>query len=398
MPSPSHGDPIRVYFLTGTSDRGGAETLLAQLLQRIDRVKFEVRVDSGVGAGWLTEQAGELGVVARNFTGHSPFFIARAIRSTLRTWRPHVVHAFGLRMETIARLSLRMPGSQQTREGTRHGATWPAYISVAHSPDPWRKPLHTLLDRATAGVVDQFVAVGQTVAESRIAREKVPAEKMLVIPNGVDPPAPAEISPEARAAARRRIARQFGFPPEDAPLLLMVGNLREMKGHGEALRALKQLRVTQPRARLLVVGKDVSDGRYAALARELGVADAVTWAGYQERPGQFLPAADVYLMPSYWEGSPTALLEAMAAGLPSVASNIGGIAELAREGRDALLVPPREWQPLAAALEKISSDAEFRARLGVSARGRVMAHFTIQKMVRAHEQLYEKWAAQGHKH
>jgi glycosyltransferase involved in cell wall biosynthesis len=144
---------------------------------------------------------------------------------------------------------------------------------------------------------------------------------------------------------------------------------------------------------MVVVGRDVSGGQYARRAETLGCAGRVVWAGYREDPEPFYAAADVFLMPSYWEGCPTALLEAMAWRLPVVASRISAIAQIARSGREAILAPPRDAAALAEALARVLRDPPRAAALADAARNRVLDRYTLDRMVARHENLYRRLTA-----
>lgn len=376
----SESSPIRILFLTATSDRGGAETLLVELLSRLDREAFECRVVSFVGGGWLTRACERMGIPAANWTDRGFPGKAAALWRELRSFRPHLMHGFGLRAEAVGRPLARWSGAA-------------GIISVAHSTDPQRHRLLVSLDRLTARYVDRFVAVGRAVAASRIRRERFPRNRVTVIPNGIRPPGEKEL--ESKSTAREELLRELDLPADAGPLLLMVGNLRPMKGHAEALEALARLIPEFPRIRLVVVGRDVADGRHARRARELGCDDHVVWAGYRENTCPFLAGADLFLMPSYWEGCPTALLEAMGWELPIVASRIGGIAEVARADREAVLVAPRDGAALAEGVARLLREPVHARELAAAARRRLLDRYTLDRMVERHERLYRDLCAKA---
>ncbi len=377
--SPAPDRKLLLLILTATSDRGGEETLMAAMLPRLDARRFACRVVSMSGGGWLTSACQRLGFPAQLWRRGGPFARARALWRLLREFQPDVIHAFGLRAELPARLLAR-PGC-----GAR-------LVCAAHSVSPRRPHWQVLLDRATAGRVDQWIAVSQTVAEARRRRERIPARKLLVIPNGIEPPAEERLA--ARAATRADLARRLEIPENPAgPLLLMVANQRPMKGYSEALRAVAALRSEFPGLRLIAVGRDVSGGEYARQARALGCEANVLWAGYQEDPAPFYAAADLFLLPSHWEGCPAALLEAMAWALPIAASRIGAVEELVRHEREALLFAPRDADALAAAIRRALGSPVLARELAAAARRRLLERFTLDRMARAHESLYERLAA-----
>ncbi len=372
---PSDSQPLRVLFLTATSDRGGAETLLAHLVSRLDSERFACSVVSMGGSGWLTKACESTGIPAENWVDFAWPGKLQSLRATLRRFQPHVLHAFGLRAELPGRPLARWSGV-------------PALVSASHSTAPNRSRGAVWLDRMTARYVDRFIAVGHTVAHSRVDREHYPQDKITIIPNGIDPPSEDDVADRARL--RGPMATELGIDLEQGPILLMVGNLRPMKGHGEALEALRRLAPDFPGLRLVVVGKDVSESRYPSEAERLGVASRVVWTGYREDPAPFYAAADVFLMPSYWEGCPTALLEAMSWQLPVIASRIAEIAEVARDGQEAELVPVRDPAALADAIARTLENPEHASALAAAARRRVLDQFTLDRMIARHATLYEE--------
>jgi len=382
--------PARIFFATATSDRGGAETLLAELLKRLDRARFVCRVASMSGDGWLAQAARAAGIEADVWTSLGASAKIRALCRRMREFRPDIVHVFGLSAELPVRLFARRAAA-----GVR------AIVDAAHSPIPGRPAAHVCLDRLTARRVDRFICVSETVAEMRRRREHWPAERIIVIPNGIELPPARALEAEERIQARRALRERLKLPADmpsnlAGPLLLMVANTRPMKGYGEALEALAALAPRFPGMRLVAVGRDVADGAYTRQARELGIADRVIWAGYQENPAAFYAGADIFLMPSYWEGCPTALLEAMSWGMPIVASRVGGIEEAARDREEALLVAPRDSAALAHAIERLAGapanplgDSNALARrLAENARRRAESRYSIDAMIDDHSRLY----------
>ena len=325
-----------------------------------------------VGEGWLTQACRGLDIEASSWANQGLSGKTLSLWKDLRAFRPQILHTFGLRAEIVGRMLAR---------ATRV----PVILSALHSPDPWRRWPHVWLDRLTAPWVDQFLAVSQTVARSRIERERFPKEKIVVIPNGIQAPSEADLA-RARKARQDRAASSGNVGPS----IVMVGNLRPMKGHREALRSIAMLRRSFPQLRLTLVGKDVSEGFYPRMARDLGCAEHVEWAGYQENVAPYYANADLFLMPSYWEGCPTALLEAMSWGLPIVASDIPGIAEVARPNQEALLTPPRDPALLTAALRRLLRNPQMAENLGKSARQRILESYTLDRMVYNHERLYTR--------
>ncbi len=184
----------------------------------------------------------------------------------------------------------------------------------------------------------------------------------------------------------------IGLDEAAFPVVAHIANVRPMKGHADALRAAAVVARHWPKTVFLFAGRDDSGGAYARLAGELGVGAMARWLGYHPRPREILRAADLAILPSHYEGCPAALLEAMAERRPIAASRAGGIPELVRHEREALLVEPRRPEALAEAIGRLARDRALRERLAAAARARAEAEFSLERMVRRYEERYA-WLA-----
>jgi glycosyltransferase involved in cell wall biosynthesis len=264
-------------------------------------------------------------------------------------------------------------------------AAFPArVIFVDHTSDPRPSPsarpnsLRQWVDRATMTRVTRFAGVSDYVRDRGRARFAL-RDRARTIYNGVDP---RRFSPRAspRAAGGE-------------VLIATVAHLIPQKGVDHLLRALAQMR---QRVRLQVIGDGPEAPRLGALAAELGIGERVQLLGLRDDVAEVLQAADVFVHPAIWsEAFGLTIAEAMAAGLPVVASRVGGIPELVTHGETGLLVPPGDAGALAGALDLLAADGQERARLGANARRRVLERFDLQTSVRAHLGLCEEAAASG---
>jgi glycosyltransferase involved in cell wall biosynthesis len=185
---------------------------------------------------------------------------------------------------------------------------------------------------------------------------------------------------------RDRIRRELGIRPGEL-LVMASGSLVERKGHAVLIRALAGLDPALP-WRLAIAGQGQERPVLEQLIGVLGVADRVQILGFRDDMPDVLAATDICAMPSLWEGLPLALLEAMAAGKPIVASETSGIPEAMTSGQDGLLTPPGDVDALGAALDQLLRDPALRARLGTAAAARAAAEFSLDAMVTAYEALY----------
>jgi glycosyltransferase involved in cell wall biosynthesis len=244
---------------------------------------------------------------------------------------------------------------------------------------PLRRSLRTefLYNRSVAAVV----AISEDVRR-RLLAAGVRPERICVIHSAVEPPAGLP-GGAGRSAARVR----FGLA--DGAIIGVVAALERRKGHDVLLRALACLREAVPRLRCLICGDGSERASLERLADELGVRDVARFLGEQRQVADVLAALDVFVQPSRYEGLGVALLEAMAAGLPVVASRVGGIPETVQAGRTGLLVPAEDPEALAAAITELLRDPDRAARMGAEGRKRVLAEFSMEAMTDRYERLYQ---------
>jgi glycosyltransferase involved in cell wall biosynthesis len=227
------------------------------------------------------------------------------------------------------------------------------------------------------------VAVSEEVGES--LREKLgvsgkAADRLVVVPNGV--PVPALPSPERRAALRA----EHGVGPDEI-LVVSVGRICEQKNFGDLVRAAARLPEDSP-LRLLIAGDGPDRAELEALLAAERTGERVRLLGNVSDVHALLDAADLFAMPSLWEGLPLALLEAMAAGLPVVGNRIAGITDVTVEGETSLLADPGDVDSFAEALARLGGDADQRTRLGAAGRRLVIEHYDLERVIDRLEFLY----------
>ena len=272
------------------------------------------------------------------------------------------------------------------------------HTSRAHALSPWlgRQAARTVVTRRMdyplrGGFwsdllynrrVAAVVAISGEV-ERQLLAGGVRPQRIRVIPSGVEAPAGLPGS-AGRAAARAR----FGLGEEF--VIGVVAALERRKGHDVLLAALARLRDRHPPVRCLFCGDGSERESLERLAGDLGVAAAVHFLGEQPQVADLLAALDLFVMPSRHEGLGVAILEAMAMGLPVVASAVGGIPESVAAGRTGFLVSPEDPGSLAQAIAELADDPDRASRMGAEGRARVREHFSMEKMAEQYERLYEE--------
>lgn len=241
------------------------------------------------------------------------------------------------------------------------------------------------VDRMTSRRVTCFLALSTALARELGGRLALPAGRVRSIANGVDLAA----ADRALSAARPTARRQLGiFAPEIA--IACVGRLHPQKGLTHLFGAFHALLKLHPTARLLLAGDGPDRPTLEETVRTLRLGPFVRFLGTVASPWPLLAAADIFVLPSLWEGMPNALLEAMAAGLPAVTTAVGAVPEMVVDGREALVVPPGDAGALASALAELAAAPARRREMGELARRRVENAYRIEATVAQTERLYEE--------
>jgi glycosyltransferase involved in cell wall biosynthesis len=255
----------------------------------------------------------------------------------------------------------------------------PAVIRTEHLPDVIADPDERRSHRRMLAHVDRLICVSAGAQTSLLAAG-APDAKLALVRNGIVPPAPR--------ATRDVVRRRLGIPPA-APVALTVARFTEQKGHADLLDAVPAILAREPRARFLWVGDGPLRPEMTRRIRDRGLAPAVLTLGQRDDVPDLLAAADLFVLPSLFEGLPIALLEAMAVGLPVVATRVCGNEEAMRDGVTGRLVPPRDPAALAAAALE-AFDPKQGAAWGQAGRALCARSFDARRMARETAAIYEQ--------
>ena len=363
---------MRVFFLSTSMGMGGADSQLLSAAQLMQARGHDVIIVSMTPLGPMGLQARELGIRTESLEMKrgvpDPRGLLRLARLT-RAWRPDVIHSHMVHANLMAR-ALRLV------------APVPALVSTIHNIYEGG-PLRMAAYRYTNGLVDHLTIVSQAAADRFVGDRIVPRELLTVIPNGVDTEHIAAVPPGTRESLRRELGLDGAF------VWLAVGRYEIAKDYPNMLRAFARVRTRQPAAVLLIVGRGSLQPETEALAGELRLGDAIRFLGVRNDVPRVMSAADGYVMSSAWEGMPMVLLEAAAAGLPIVATTVGGNHEVVVHERTGFLVPPRDDAALAEAMMRLGGlpDAERRA-MGERGREHIRAHYGLARVADRWEEVY----------
>lgn len=270
---------------------------------------------------------------------------------------------------------------------------WPArgiplVMHVRDAPPPGRLPASLL--RALAG------RAAMSIATSRYLAEQLPAARVRVIPNAIEAGGFAPGSAD-REEARRRL----GIDPEQAALVV-VGQISPHKAQSDAIRALQHVRAAGVDAKLIIAGSvkftslatrfdnRAYERECHTLATSLGLASAVRWLGECPHVAEVLTAADLVLVPSWYEPFGRVALEAMAMKVPVLGTSVGGVCEVVRDGRDGRILPPRRPELWGEAALELLADPRRRARMGSAGRRRAVERFGVAAHARAMRNIYRE--------
>ncbi len=370
--------PHRLLFVITTSDFGGTESYLLRLVTGLDRKRFEPIVLSLCPIGRIGRAIEGQGIRVESFEmaakpkPHQLLAGILHLKFFLKRERIELVQALLYRANVLAAAAIRLPGKKVP------------LVTGQRSLIPAGRGRDALLQRLTRNWASKVVAVSQAVEKELLATETIEPGKVVVIQNGIDLER-FRISPEEELQ-RRNTARRAWNAKDDDLVVGAVGRLHGPKGLKYLIAAFAEARKEEPKLRLVIAGDGPEKEALEQQAHEL--AALVQFLGYQADPIPLYPGFDLYALPSLAEGSPNALLEAMACSKACIASRVGGVPEAAEDGLSGLLVEPGNAHALAKALLELARDASRRASLGRAARARVEREFDLKKKIAEHEALY----------
>lgn len=355
---------VQVIYSLGI---GGAEKLAVTIGTHLDRTRFRPVICALDGGGVLADELKQHDVPYHVMwrRGIEAGVLARLYRC-FRDEKARIVHTHQFPQLLFSLIPARLCGA-----------------NVVHTEHEFYFYRHDARARAVFKRLARFCAaltvVGPDVARYYIEELGIPARRIHTVANGVDP---ARFSVEADAARRR-----LGLASHDVAFGI-VGRLEPEKDHRTLLQAFGALRDRQKGVRLLIVGDGSLRGTLEASAQTLGVERDVLFLGARNDIAEVLAAMDVFVLPSVREGVPLSVIEAMAAGKPVIATDVGGLRLLVRPSVNGLLVTPGDPEGLEAAMASLASDPGLRAALGERGRQIARDSFGVSAMMRRYEAIY----------
>ena len=369
------GPALHVAYLTnGLRERGYETTLVAGTIGRHEESMEFVAEELGVSVVKLPE-------LGREISPLRDVFAATRLAELIRRERPQILHTHTAKAGAIGRLAALLAGSARPPVivHTFHGHVLRGYF------DPLRAWVFRVLERQLARVSTALIAVSPEVRDDLVRLGVAPREKFAVVRLGIE--LEQRVAPGADGRAETR--RMLGVPPERF-LVGWIGRMTGVKRTDDLLLAFKELRDRGVDACLCLVGDGPQRGALERTAHELGVVRDCLFLGYQEEVAPFYAAFDAFVLTSGNEGTPVTTIEALASGIPVVATRVGGVSDVVRDGEDGFLVPPGAMGELADRLARLAREPELGRRLGEAGRRRVLPRYAVDRLIDDIDRLYRE--------
>lgn len=374
MKIPAQCGRIKVLMMLTSFQIGGTERQAVNLALGLDRSRFDLHLASIHSYGALLEEIRPIQAFHDSFPIRSlyrfgTFLQALRLARYMRRNRFQVVHTYGLYTNLFAIPAAKLAGVPVVVASIRDRG------DILTRPQRW-------LQRQVCRLADRVVTNAEEIRAVLIGHG-YRAGKIAVVRNGV---APARFRPADVSTVRREFCI-----PGDAPVVLLLSRLNPMKGVEYFIDAASLTARDWPAVRFLIVGDSLQASYTAQLqarAASLGIADRVLFAGFRTDVPELLAGASLSVLPSLSEGISNTVLESMAAGVPVVATRVGGTPEIIEDGVSGLLVPPRDAPALAAAMQRLLSNPVLSSSLRDAARRRIADIFSMEASIRQVEDLY----------
>lgn len=366
---------MRILYVVTAAELGGAPVHLYHLMNYMVNQEFDVGLVCGLEP-WLLQKAKDLGV--KIFP--NPYFTQslsrpdkdfRSIGSVIhaiKAFRPTLIHAHSTKAGFAARISGAVLKFRPT-VFTAHG--W----AFAEGHFLLKRWILAQAERLAARVTDKIICVSEQDRKLALQFRVASPEKLTVVHNGVNP------EPFLQADGAQ-VKSELGLAGK---IVTFVGRLAAQKDPMILLRAFQSV----PKGTLLLVGDGGLKPQIESYIHRHGLSNRVKICGVRNDIPQVLAASDVFALPSRWEGLPFTVIEAMMVGLPVVASRVGGVPELVEDGVTGLIVPPKDPEALAKALNTLLSDHDLRHQMGEAGRQKAMREFTLERMLRETQSVYD---------
>jgi glycosyltransferase involved in cell wall biosynthesis len=363
---------LKIAHVTYNMIIGGAERVICNIVENTDPSRYDVSIiciDSPVGPFGIQLRNQGYQVTAFNRVPGFDFRLVLKMRKHILQNHIEVLHCHQYSPYVYGVLGAAFTGCRVIF--TEHGR---------HYPDV-RRPKRILANPILSLLTEYINAISAATRKALIEYENFPGDRIDVVYNGIDD---IQFKLEGHDKLRQEV-----HLPENGYILGTVARLDAIKNQKMMIKALKRLHDDFPEACLLIVGDGPERRSLEEFAARQQVSSRVVFTGFREDAYLFYRIMDVLLLTSFSEGTSMTLLEAMAHGIPCVATDVGGNPEIVIDGKTGFLVPSEDDQTLAERISLLAKDQDLRKRMGNAGRDRFEAQFTVTKMVRAYQAMYE---------
>jgi glycosyltransferase involved in cell wall biosynthesis len=362
---------IKILYLITGLNIGGTEMVLYRFLKRLNREKYEPLIVSIVPIGEIGKRIKREGFLVLSLNAKfklNPFIFWKFIL-ILKKEKPDILQSFLFHGNFLGRIAGKLSGVPVVISCNRN-------INIGG----W---IREQLIRYTGWLSDFNTANSQIAARELIKKKVYPKEKLKVIYNGID------VS-DFDISRNERIRKELKILP-DKFLLISVGSLTEQKGYPYLIEAVKMLIDKYPGLVMIILGEGPKRESLQSQIERNNLKDNILLLGNKDNVAEYLSVSDLFVLPSLWEGLPNVLLEAMASGLASIATDVGGVSEIIQDEENGFLVNPKNSAILYQKIDyALSLPKEEREVIGKRAKETISDKFSLQKMVREYENLYSE--------
>jgi len=353
---------IHIMHLTTDSAIGGTEKMIVEIASSLSKNHFQSTVVTLKPGGCLEQLCKKKGVKYISVKMKSKLDFPAVLRlfKLIKNSNVDILHTYLFHANILGRVIGRL-------------CKVPAIFSGQRNVDLWRKKHHNLIDRLTFKFCAGIISNSSAGKDFLIRHVGIHEDKLIIVPNGIDV--------ENCKLVKRK--------PDKFIYIAVVASLTSKKGHTYLFRAFKKLLVDNKNVKLNIIGDGPLKSELEKLSYNLKINKNINFLGFQDNIIKHLEQTDIFVLPSLWEGMPVALMEAMACGLPCLATNVGGVGELIDNNVNGLLVEPKDVDALYESmliLIKISS--EERDKLGTKAREKIKEFYSKKAMITKLEKIY----------
>lgn len=363
---------IKILYIIGQLGIGGAERQLLELVKHLDKDRYAPKVCCLSGDTSLAEDIRKTGTEVITFERKHGFEFRRLLQlyRLVKYENPLIVQTSMHSANSYGRIVAKL-------------AQVPIMIASERDIGLDRTWVGLQFDKVLAKIPSQMIVSNSRYGAEWITNCGIDYRKVTIIYNGIDI---SRFSFMRDIAAKKR--QEMGFNPSEA-IVGIVAHLTPVKNHECFLLAGRKILNTYPETKFLIVGDGPLRSKLETVSKHLGLSDSVTFTGQRRDVPELMAMLNVFTLCSLSEGMPNAVLEAMAAGKPVVVTNVGGCPEIVEEAKTGFIVPSNDPSAFAEKIMTLLANKELANRMGQTGRKRVEANFTVHKMTRSYEELYE---------